>query len=190
MENLIPKKYKISLIIDKKILFYRYERKIELRFEEAKMRDVFDYMESIEWDRENVIIWLLDFVEKYSVTKLKKSDREYIMQYPDRILPTIRETYFEWCFSERKEWSWDTIQAPYTSYLMALSEKIWLDPITILKSYTSKQLSSITDWAVWNANEATKEWQQKNKLQSIKRKAEQRTPEEWEKIKETIASLP
>lgn len=59
--------------------------------------------------------------------------------------------------------------ATFSSFLCFLSEKIHLHPLWILKEYTPEQLEEISEWIIFNLNEQTKEWRQKNRIKHLQK---------------------
>jgi hypothetical protein len=108
------------------------------------------------------------------------------MTYADNIIPQVKDTFFEWCFSWKKDW-WEW--SPFSSYITLLSEKLHTPPMELLNNYTTSQLERLTEWIIRNANETTKDWQRKNRLESMKQKALTRTPEEQAKIDNILKSM-
>jgi primosomal protein N' len=95
MKKILVKEYELSLKIRKKFLFIPYTKIILLKFEQAKVIDTIEFMESIKGNWTNIVIRLLRFIEKSSVKKLTKKDKDYIMTYADNIIPQVKDTFFE-----------------------------------------------------------------------------------------------
>ena len=186
MKRILVKEYELSLKIRRKFLYIPYTKTILLKFEQAKLIDTIEFMESIKWNRVNIVIWLLNFIKKHSKTKISEKDKDYIMMYADEIITQIKQTFFEWCF-----WWKDNNQenSPFSSYITLLSEKLNTSPIELITNYTPNQLERLTEWIVWNANEWTKEWQRKNRLWNIQQRAKNRTDEDKEKIDNILKSM-
>lgn len=185
MHRLLEKKYEISLVINKRFLFIPYTKKILLKFWEAKFIDTVEFMETIKGEWTNIIKWLIKFIKEHTNKNINKSDINYIMMYADKIIPKIKETFFNWCFW----WEWWWEESPMSSYITILSEKLNIHPLELINKYTIKQLEYLTEWLVWNANCQTKEWEKKNRLWLVKQKATTRPKEEEDKIKDILLSL-
>ena len=130
---------------------------------------------------------MIDFIRTYSKKKITKRTRNYIYKNWEKIYDTIKDSFFEWCFSKVEDKKEDS--SPFSGYIAVLSEKLQIDPITLIKTYTPKQLEYLTEWLVWNAQEATDEWKKKNQLRLISKKAEWRSEEENKKINDILASV-
>ena len=185
MQRLLEKTYEISLVINKRFLFIPYTRKILLKFWEAKFIDVIEFLEKIKWDWTNIIIRLLKFIKEHTEKKLTKQDINWIMMYADKVIPKIKETFFEWCFWWEKWWE----ESPMSSYIAILSEKLNIHPLELMNKYTMRQLEFLTEWLVWNVNCQTKDWERKNRLWLTKQKVKTRPKEEDEKIKNILEWL-
>ncbi len=168
-------------------MFIKYEKKVILHFEQAKFIELIEFSEVIQWHWVNIIIWLLKFIRDHSSHKLTKHEEEYVMGEYEVLIEKIKNTFFEWCFEQKKD-NWDNSEVlnPLSSYITVLSEKLQQDPLYILNNYTIPQLDFLTEWLVWNSNEMTDEWKKKNKLSIIAKKAQSRTVEEEEKIREIL----
>lgn len=186
MERLLVKKYELNLNIERRFLFIRYNKVLKLKFEQAKLIDTIEFINITSQSEFGIIMWLLNFIEEKSWIKLNMKIRQYIMLNRDSILKTIKETFFEWCFT-KEEVKWD--YSPFSSYITILSEKLNIDPVRLAKEYTPQQLEFLTEWLVWNANEASKDWQKKNKLRRISQKNKNRSEEEQLKIKTILDSM-
>jgi len=60
-----------------------------------------------------------------------------------------------------------------------MSEKLSIDPITMLERYTPEALKYCSDWAIRNENEKSEKWQKVNQ-----RKLQAMTLSEWDKEKD------
>lgn len=185
MQRLLSKSYEINLLIQKRFLFIPYTKKILLKFWEARFIETIEFIETIKWDWTNIVVWLLRFVNNHSIKKPTKKDKQYIMMYADKILPKIKDTFFEWCFS----WKESKEESPMSSYITILSEKLNIDPLELMNKYTMRQIEFLTEWLVWNANAWSKEWERKNRLRLVQQKAKNRPQEEDVKIKMILDSL-
>lgn len=185
MQRLLEKSYEANLVINKRFLFIPYKKKLLLKFWEAKFIETIEFLESIKWDWTNIVVWLLRFIENHTIKKLTKNDRQYIMMYADKILPQIKETFFEWCFS----WKENKEESPMSSYITILSEKLNIHPLELMNKYTMRQLEFLTEWLVWNANAWSKEWERKNRLRLVQQKTKNRPIQEDVKIKMILDSL-
>lgn len=185
MQRIIRKSIEISLIIEKRLLFWKYNKVIKLKFKQATVMEAIDFGETIKGNMFNIVIWLLDFITKHSDKKITKKDKQYIMVKWGDILDLIKK-YYLW-FDKKNETKGEN--PPFSSYITILSEKTWLHPLALMENYTFEQLEWITEWLVWNANETSKEWQRKNKLFLVKQRAENRSEEENQKIKQILSTI-
>ena len=184
MDKLLIKSYELILEIPVRFFFIKFHKKLTLKFEQAKLIDTMEFFKITEEGGIGIIKRLLKFVEEK--WKMDNHIKRYVYWNREKLFEKIKQTFFEWCFAEWKS-SWDN--APFSSYLAILSEKLNIDPLTMIKTYTPKQLEYITEGLVWNANETTKEWQKKNKLRLVQQKAVNRTAEQEEKIKNLLSKI-
>lgn len=188
MQRLLEKQFEISLKIKKRFLFVPYTRTILLKFKEARFIETIEFIEIVKWNWTNIVKRIIKFIKEHTNSKLKKSDIQYIMMYADKIIPTLKETFLEWCFSDNS-WDWEWEETPMSSYIAVLSEKLNIDPLRLINEYTVKQLEMMTEGIVWNANCWSKDWQKKNRLFITKQRAKNRPVEEETKIKEILLDL-
>ena len=109
MQRIIRKSIEISLIIEKRLLFWRYNKVIKLKFKQATVMEAIDFGETIKGNMFNIVIWLLDFITKHSDKKITKKDKQYIMVKWGDILDLIKK-YYLWFDRKTKLRRKSTIQ--------------------------------------------------------------------------------
>lgn len=163
--GVIRKKFEMNIDIKRR---YRTTN-IKVEYEQATMYDVMEFIFESSKDWFNVVKWIVEFVEANTKKKLKKRDRIMIAIKNNEIFQSIQDTYFEWAFSESKNWNTTISESNdlVSSYISFLSSELKQDPLYLMKNYTIEQLRFFTDWVIWNLNEKTEEWRKKNRLKEI-----------------------
>ena len=143
-----------------------------LRYKQLSMYDCMEFSYEMSQDWFKLEDWIFIFLS--NKINIKKTDLLKIDL--NKFMEVMFDTAFKGFFGKKKSskgWM------PLEAYIMILSEKFSLDPETLLKRYTPEQISTYTDWIIYNANEQTKEWQRKNKIrQQMKEIKAEQTPEE------------
>jgi len=187
MNRLLIRKYELNLKIEKKFLFIKYSKNITLKFEQAKIIDIIEFLKiNNEW-KLWIISWLLWFIKDKSDKNLNSKDRIAIIKDWEKVYNKIKETFFEWYFKDIESNIKD--ESPFSSSIMIICEKLWVEPLFVVNNYTQWHVEFIAEWLLWNTNWQTKEWQKKNKLRLRQQKALNRTDEENEKIKKILSTF-
>lgn len=145
MKELLKKKFQINVLW--KVLEY----------------DQLSYMEAIEFDdymkKNKISIW--EWAKTYLQQKLKLSDKE--LKKIDLLVffDTYCDTALRWYYS-KSNWDWGIPKSIPNSYIMRLSEKMSIDPITMLEKYTPEAIKYCTDWAIRNENAKSDKWRKEN----------------------------
>jgi hypothetical protein len=123
----------------------------------------------------------------------KKDLWEILINF-DKIWEYLNNTFLKWLnkveennikVSDLKEW-W--VNWWFNSYIILLSEKLNLDPIKILNNYTLNQLNYFTEWIIYNINEQSEKWKQKNRMNNTKKQREDLNDKDAKTIKDFIYS--
>ncbi len=174
----------IKIKILKNYKIFEYHKNIMLTFNQAKMIDILKFIEESKKSNFDLWIWVLDFCKAH--WKVKKSDEGSIYFWSWKIFEQIKDTFFKWLF---KDWKWKWDESPVISLITFIAKESWISTLDILYKMTYEELELVAEGVIWNINEQTKKWQQKNRLKSIYDKKKNRTPEEEEEIKKKLAKL-
>ena len=91
MKRLLVKNYELIFRIPKRRLFFlKYEEKLIVSFEQAKLIDVMEFVEKVEWNWINTVLWIKKFMEERLKRKLDKYENEYVDWYFMEILDKIK----------------------------------------------------------------------------------------------------
>ena len=155
----IRQSYELKINIKRKILFFNKRKIIILKYREASVMEIIDFLQS----EKKTIEFFSDFILKNSNST--EADLWYIILNFDIIWEQLNNTFLKWLNSKEnnnkdslniedvKEKNWT-----FNAYLALLSEKLNIDPINLLNKYTLNQLTYITEWIIYNINEQTEKW--------------------------------
>jgi len=180
------KEFELKINIKKKILFFNKTKIILLKYKEASVLEVIEFLQL----EKQIIEYFSDFILKNS-NATKKDLWKIILNF-DKIWEKINNTFLKF---ENKNTIKKTNNSKnsetiswFNSYLVILSEKLNIDPLELLKKYTLRQFNYLTEWIIYNANDKTKEWKQKNRMDDIQKQRENLNNEDAKKIKDFIYS--
>lgn len=121
------------------------------------------YIQAIEFDdymrTNNISIW--ERTKAYLKEKLKISDKEIVNIDLLKFWDVYCDTALRWYYSKSKSSWWIPKSIP-SSYIMRLSEKMSIDPITMFEKYTPEGIKFCSDWAIRNENEKSDKWKKEN----------------------------
>jgi hypothetical protein len=146
--------------------YFRQKKKITMRYEQATAEDTIQFMNR---DREwKVIDWMISFLKKHS--NYSKSDYNTIVWNFDNILDLILRTYHKWVFNKEEKvktnsntWIWKKPRpSTFWANITYLSEKLNIHPKQLLQEYTMEQMNWLSEWLIFNSNEASKDGQKIN----------------------------
>ena len=133
-----------------------------LKYNQATVYECIDFSYTIQQEWFKLEDWIYEFLND----KIKLQKTDLLKVDLSKFIDMLYSSLFKWFFVKSTS-SGKSI--PYASYVVFLSEKLHIDPNNILNTYTPEQLSFYTDWIIYNINEQTKEWRNKNKInQDIK----------------------
>lgn len=184
MQDLVRHSYEYEVVVPCRFLFYRWYKVVTLRYTEASIDDLLSYIVDVErWHERS---WLFRFIDRYGNRKLSSSDRQYIIRQQEDIMYYIRQTYFSGSFSDDggSEWQWLWFEVIVDS----LAERWWQLPTMITSQMSLRQMRAYMEWAEYNINMSTEEWQKRNRLKAIEKRAEQKTIEEKTQIQVFLSS--
>lgn len=173
---------KIKILKGNKI--FKYHKNIMLNFEQAKMMDIIKFIKESKKKSFDLWMWVLNFCKDH--WKIKKSDEGSIYFWSSKIFEQLKNTFFKWLF---KEWGWKWEETPVISLIIFIAKESLISTLDILYKMTYEELELVTEWVIWDINEQTKKWQQKNRLKLVFEKRKNRTPEEEEEIREKLNKL-
>lgn len=166
-----------------------------LRFKQATAYETLKFLEQVKDDDFNAVLWCFDFLNNECIAQNKfpfvknVSKREFMKYLPEfeKIFSIILDKRFKWSFeSEQKQDEEQEDEMPFNAYLVLLSEKLNVDPLTLLKNYTFEQIGELSKGMVYVLNMQTEEWRAKNKRQAI---AEKMKKVDKEKLNEAFNKL-
>lgn len=160
--DVVRKKFEININIKR----WYYKKKISVKYEQASMYEINEFLYESQRDWFRILDWIVDFVENNSDKKLNVFDRRILSLKFEEIFETLKETYFKWAFNEWGNGE-EQVDDLLASYIVFLSWELKQDPLYLMKNYTIEQLKFFTDWIVRNNNERTDEWKRKNRLKKI-----------------------
>ena len=139
MKELLRKEYRINILW--KVVSYK-----QLVYREALE---FDYLINESWflisDR------CKEFLATYGINDIRKVDTQKFF-----------DTYLNTALKGMYAKGWKPSDAPWSSFIVFLSEKLHTDPLTILDKYTPEAISYLSEGIEWNINATSKEWQVRN----------------------------
>lgn len=149
-----------------------------IKYSQLSYYDCLEFYKKITDKDFNIVEWFQE------ITKSDFSKKELFKIDFEKFLKLYFDTACKWFFKKWNIAGKDSISS-FESYLSFLSEKIHLDPLSILKNYTPEQLEIITEWVIFNLNEQTKEWRSINRRKAIQ-KQNRANPEQNKKDLEEI----
>jgi len=154
--NLLRKNYNLTLKLSWKEIIVRYKQ--------AYIKQLLEFLEESQEESFDLILYVCNFIEINGKITLTDEQREEIEPKIVEIFKKLQETLFKSFFNDTKG-GWGS-KWPFSSFLMIICDKFACDPKYLIENYTWEEITSedwYTDWIIWNVNEQTKEWQQKNK---------------------------
>ena len=160
-DGILPRTYELSLEIGDEVRHLKYEE--------------YSAYETLEFANSNIDVfdWLYNFLNEHlvewdNITKkyLKKIDWGEIYK---KILGHLHWDYF----SIDEEWDKSIssdLPYPIAAYITFLSQKLSLDPLKMLQTYSFRQLQYLTDGVRRNLREETEKGREKNKKISRKKR--------------------
>ena len=189
----LRKNYILQIKIKKKVLFISMNKTILLKFQEANIKEIIEFLQSDK----NIINYFSDFI--LSNSNATKKDLQQILLNFDIIWEQLNNTYFRWL---NQKWNVLNIKQEnnnenenenknnwwFSSYVALISEKMNIDPISLLEKYTLNQLNYLTEWIIYNANEQTDKWKEQNRMNVIRKQRDNLSDTDAQKIKDFIYS--
>jgi hypothetical protein len=149
------------------------------------MIEILRFLEISKKKNFDLWLWVINFVKEH--WKLRKSDEWSVYFWSWFIFNQLKETYFKWLFKKDEKWNSDN--TPIISLITFIAKDSAISTLDILYKMTYEELELVCEWVIWNLNEQTKQWQQKNRLKSVYDKRKNRTKEEEEQIKQKLEKI-
>ena len=181
------KDYELIIKYKKSFLFFYYTKKIKLLFNQAKVINILKFLNDLEKKDFNLNIWIWDFIKQYSTKRISNKELEAIYLNWDKIFEQIKNTYFKWIFKWNK--TKNTNYSPISSLLSFICKEWWVNGYDLLYKMTWDDIMLFAEWGIWNLNEQTKKWKKLNRLKIIEKKAEKRSEQEKEEIRQKLKLL-
>lgn len=185
----LQQKYELKINIKRKVLFFTKTKTILLKYKEANILEVIEFIQSDK----KIIEYFSEFILNNS--NATKKDLWQILLSFEKIWEHLNNTFLIWInnnnntnnsviLNNEEKWSnwW------FNSYITLLSEKLNIDPIYILNKYTLRQLNYLTEWIIYNINEQTEKWKKENRMNSTKKQRENLSDTDAKTIKDFIYS--
>lgn len=152
-------------------------------FLQATAYQTIQFIEETKQDGFSPVLWCFSFLNeqckspKRFFTRKNVTLREFRKFWTDfvKIFDIITKKWLFWAFEEKKDTKTpseeeDTAEMPFDAYLVMLSEKLCLDPLEILKTYTFEQIRELGKGMVYLMNMQTEEGRKKNEVDAIREK--------------------
>lgn len=191
MSPLVPKQYEINIIIPKKILLFRYQKKIQLKYQTATLRETLVYEYNVKTTGNFPITRLINFIREKSNRKIGQTDMFRIAKNINSVIDILYKTYFPqpsgiiFPKSDGRMTEW----APFSAYIVSVAKSLNLDPVEMAKKYTQEQIDFLMLGLVWNANEITEEWRKNNSGRVSAERNKNLINEKWEEIQKIFKQL-
>ncbi len=154
--RLIRKEYDLVLKFWKKEIIFKYE--------EATAYEVLKFIQEMKKENFSLIEWLYDFLN--DKTKLSKKEFAKTLTSFENVFTAVQNSYFFNVFNKKKSLRQTRDKMPFNAYICAVSEYCKIDPLTLIKKYTFRQLEYFAEWVVYNLNSKTKEGVKRNRMNS------------------------
>lgn len=175
---------------------FNKDKTLILNFEEASIEETLDFLEKIERGDFQIIELIYKIFEKASKWKInKRIFSKYIANNLETILEILKKTYIKWVFAkekqekeEKKEEKPNKIDTEeflkdFGRLLAFLTEKMAIDPNSLLKNYTWRQITFWTKHYLYNERSKTEEGQKENKKEENREYVEKNKTEIDKSIK-------
>lgn len=145
--------------------YFWQKKKITMRYKQASAEETIQFINQ-DWN-EKIIAWVVEFMKKYS--DYREKDYRYVVGNFDKIFDTILKTYHKWVFNKEEiknsggsMMEKKTRKSTFWANLVYLSEKLNVHPKLLLQEYTMEQMNWLSEWLIFNSNEASKDGQRIN----------------------------
>jgi len=157
----IRKEYTIDVNMNVKLKWVIKPAKFKIKYKQATIIETQNFIEQVE--KNNLQDWVLKFLENNSnANKISMWIVKMNWKFFEELINKLKLTMFHWVFNEKEDKSdWSSIQ-PFESVLCFLCKEININPLEFVEKYTIEQMNYLLDWIIYNINEQTEEWQEKN----------------------------
>lgn len=156
---MLRKQWKIRLVIEKKMLWWKRKKEVLITYGGATLYQQME-LTNAKTDEEKVAFFL-DFIRKNTETKLSSSDELAILPNLERIAEQIITT----AFSTKVRGKKNNEFSPYASYLVFLVQELGIEP-RVLMDYTLQEIEYLSEGLIRNLNAKTEEGQKQNRLKA------------------------
>ena len=154
-----PQREDFNLIVDIEVA-WSVNNKLKLKYKQATIFETMDFLKTLEeW---KTVEWTLDFIKNHWGTKIALWFIKIDNNLFNKVFETIKNSLFRWVFGKAEAKNdWGGTQ-PYSAILVFVCEKLNISPHEFQNEYTIEQMNYLLDWIIYNINEWTEEWQEKN----------------------------
>lgn len=177
----LRKEYIVEYMYKKKTIFGWKTKIATISYKQASMKELYEFLNAIDWDKDAVYDWIYDFLVKNS--NIKWNDIKYLLMDIDNLFKIVKDTYFHGVFEEKNEkTSKKPDYVPEQSIIVFLSEKFCMDPDSLIEKYTPEMITYYSEGILWNINEQTKEGKAKNKAKANRKRIEDMNQSEKDRL--------
>ena len=139
----------------------------QIEFQQLSYYDAmeFDYMIRQEWF--DIVKWFKQFMIEHWI-EAEEID-ELSIDEVNKMFKVYTDTALRGYYSNKqiKQSTGKVSYVPDTSFIVFISKELSIDPLTLIKEYTAEWLDALVEWIMWNLNEQTKEWRERNRQKAI-----------------------
>lgn len=159
----VRKEYSLDIKIKNKIRFWYTSKTINIRYKQACLSEVMEFVANTKSDTVSITSRAIKFIVEHSHKKESKrcSESDAMYAIMGWALDKIYKTYFHWVFSENNK-TVDVKRSPESSGIVALAERLNIDPHTMINEYTSEMIDYYSEGVIRNLNEQSKKGQSRN----------------------------
>lgn len=157
-------------------------KQVQIFFKQYTAYECMEYIQTARKEGFNVLIWAFEFINScksdkpwYRKNNLTKKEFSKIKN-----LEWLVKIILDSLFDRTGKAKWDGEWIPESASLIALSEKIGIDPMEILKKYTYDQIDWLYEWLEYYWNMQSEEGQKRNEQKKIIKQIEE-AGKDWEK---------
>lgn len=185
MDFPLTKEFERTFKIQKSFFWYKYFKKITLKYNQASLYESMEFLQNIK----NPIEYYLEFLKKYSVKKLSKKDLIICLVYYKDFWWEIEKTFFLWYFEKQKQEIIINTEdiVPFSSYIAYISKEVNIEPNILFKKYTYPQIKRLSDWIVYN-NQTKEERAETQRKKEREKQMDWLDEKERQRIKDFINS--
>lgn len=173
-------------------LFWKKKNTIKVSYRQCNIKELFSFIEDIERWRE-IAERVVEFIEKHADKKLSGNQLSSIYIQSWAVFNILYDTYFKECFKGSKN-KQTTVKKtdlwPMQANIAFIAKETCTSILDLYEKCTIQDIEYLMEGVIRNLNSQTKEWQKRNRMRILQRKAERRSPEEEKAIKERLSKIP